>query len=260
MNVVSTSFSLPRINEGVYFIKQVVETSSDIVDKILIWNFDLGSNNIEKRINTYLGKDIVKVVPFPKETYQLYPEYFGRPGQFAWTTAVWWFSRMYGDNILWMDADKPPIISLDKTFEFIEKEDIFACSGYGPDEYIKNWTHDECKRQMNITEEIGNKRIIHAGTLGYKKNGKYDKIFEEAYNWSKIREVIQGIKTYHARDQAVVSTLLASTDYVFKVITSEKTDSILLSPKNGKMQNRVVRTIWTDKPNESDVILKIERW
>jgi hypothetical protein len=259
MNVVSTSFSKLRMNEGLYFINKIIETSSDVVDKVLIWNFDLGPNKLEEQFNSKLNKDLVKVVLFPREVYRLYPEYFGRPGQFSWTPAVWWFSRMYGDNILWMDADKPPITSLDKTFKLIEEEDIFAVSGYGDDEFIRNWAHDECKRQMNITEEIGNKRMIHAGTLGYKKNGIYDKLFEDAYNWSKIKEVIQGVKTYHARDQTVMSVLIANTDYKIKVLTADTMDFVK-SPKTGQMQNRIVRTFWYGKPNESDVILKIERW
>jgi lipopolysaccharide biosynthesis glycosyltransferase len=249
MNIVSTSFSLKQIGHGEYFLRKIIDTSIDIVDKVIIWNFDLGfKNNIEEQINNKLNREFVKIITFPREVYRLYPEYFKLPKQFSWTPAVWWFSRQYGDNILWMDADKPPITSLDKVFKLIEEEEIFAGSGYGEGEFIKNWTHEECKRQMNITEEIGNKRMIHAGTVGYKKNGKYDGLFKEAYEWSKIKEVIQGQKSIHARDQAVLATLIAKTDYKLKMLTSDES----VRP--------IIRTYWYDKPLESDIILKIERF
>lgn len=250
-NVVSTSFANRHFKGGLDFIDLILNHSPDVVDKILVWNFDMSNaevrwiKNIQRKNKQY--KEKVQIVDFPLETHHFYPEYFGIPKQFAWVPAVWWFSRNYGDNILWMDSNKPPITSLDTVFAKIEDEEIFAGSGFGPREFIKNWAHDTCKKKMGVTEELGDKRVIHAGTLGYKKNGKYNDLFMEAYNWSKQREVIQGRKDIHARDQIVISILIAKTNYKLYQLTSQRTDG------------KVIRTYWEGKPHNSDVILEIYR-
>jgi hypothetical protein len=242
-NVVSTCFSSKQFTHGESFIRNVLKHSDDVVDKILIWNFDLGVMG-KQLANRY---DKVSITNFPYETYKLYPEYFGIPKQFAWVPAVWHFSRDYGDNILWMDTNKPPITSLSKVFEKIEKEEIFAGSGYGDREYIKNWAHNTCKEKMEVTDEIGEKRVIHAGTIGYKKNGKYDKIFKEAYEWSKYKDVIQGRKDKHARDQVVISILMAKEGYTPYKLTSNED----IRP--------IRRTYWEGRPHASEKILEILR-
>jgi len=252
-NVVSTSFSGRLFNGGITFIHKIIANSDNIVDKILIWDLDM--NPIEKRIIQCmihpLYKDKIKIVNFPEETFHLYPEYFGIPKQFAWTPAVWLFSREYGDNILWMDSNKPPVASLDKVFKKIEEEHLFAGSGYGEREYIKNWAHDTCKEAMGITDEIGEKRVIHAGTLGYKKDGKYNDLFRQAYEFSKRKEVIQGRKDIHARDQVVISALIAKTDYkLYRLTSNEPVDK-------GEC---IIRTYWEGEPKESNVILQIYRF
>jgi hypothetical protein len=60
---------------------------------------------------------------------------------------------------------------------------------------------------MKATPEEINGTQIWAGMQAYKINGKYNNIIKEAYEFSKIKECIEGSVNDHRHDQSIFSIL-----------------------------------------------------
>lgn len=229
-NIVSTTGHGSQFPLMLFGIDCISKHSNNIVDKVLIWNFDLNSkerNTIKKlQKNNDFYRDKVDIVRFPKECYFHYPSFF-IPTQFAWLPALFWFSRDFGDNIMWMGGSKPPITSLDKVFNVIERDGIlFGSLSSGKVKLGDKMTNVSKKLLNTSKEDLVNPIVSTVTGVGYNKHSEYNNlVFKNAYESSKIKDIIQGPKAIHGRDQVVFSYWIGKTNYKIKnMLTNEPVD------------------------------------
>ena len=60
---------------------------------------------------------------------------------------------------------------------------------------------------MKATDSEMNDNQLSAGILGYKSNGPFQSLINEAYEYSKIKECIGGGEQNHRQDQSIYSIL-----------------------------------------------------
>jgi hypothetical protein len=113
--------------------------------------------------------------------------------------------------------------SIKEIFDIIEDEDVFCV---GDSHLNKNFTKDSCIQIMNATESELNDVQLSSGIIGYKVGGRYEKLFDEAFELSKIKGCVVGDEQNHRHDQSVYS--------------------ILASRYNVKKQDIDVYGYWTD--------------
>ena len=89
-------------------------------------------------------------------------------------------------------------------FEIIQNDEVFMV---GDVHLTKTYTHSDCVRIMSATDDELNDTILSSGIIGYKNNGKYSKLFLDAYKYSLIDGCVNGDQENHRHDQSVLSIL-----------------------------------------------------
>lgn len=198
-NIFITSCNNIFFKSCVTLIASLHKTSLNTVNKIFI--YDLGLNQIEKKFLDSLKK--VEVVDYPPSLNEFWDGYLS-PTTFAWKCFAIRDAARFGKNIFYLDSGALVLKDIKVIYDIIDKDNIFLV---GDDHLNKKWTHTKCIEIMNATEPEINDFQLWAGALGYKVDGKYQKLIDEAFTYSKIKECIAGDRKYHRHDQSIYSIL-----------------------------------------------------
>ncbi len=198
-NIFVTSFNSSFFKSSITLISSLHETSINTIDKIIIYN--LGLKRIEINFLNTLKK--VEVIEYPDMVNNLWNGYLD-PTTFAWKCFAIWDAKRFGDNILYLDSGALALKDIKTIYKIIAKEEIFLVG----DKHInRNWTHKKCFEIMNASESEINDFQLWAGILGYKINGKYQQVINDAFEYSKIKGCIAGNRKNHRHDQSIYSIL-----------------------------------------------------
>jgi len=198
-NIFITSFNSLFFKASITLVSSLHKTSIDTIDKIIIYN--LGLKKIEKDFLNTLKK--VEVIEYPATINNFWDGYLD-PTTFAWKCFAIRDAKRFGDNILYLDSGAVVLKDLKIIYEIINKDEIFLVG----DKHInRNWTHKKCFEIMNANEFEINDFQLWAGILGYKTNGKYQQLINDAFEYSKIKECIAGDRKNHRHDQSIYSIL-----------------------------------------------------
>jgi len=198
-NIFITSFNSLFFKASITLISSLHKTSIDTIDKIIIYS--LGLKKIEKDFLNTLKK--VEVIEYPTTINNLWDGYLD-PTIFAWKCFAIWDAKRFGDNILYLDSGALALKDIKTIYKIINKNEIFLV---GDKHTNRNWTHKKCFEIMNASESEINDFQLWAGILGYKTNGKYQQLINDAFEYSKIKECIAGDRKNHRHDQSIYSIL-----------------------------------------------------
>jgi hypothetical protein len=201
MNIVITAANNVYYETLKTLVASIHRTSDDIVDKIYIYDLGLDISEINA-INKFDKCEVLDlkslITPLPFNEYLL-PKGHGYK--------CFCLQHLKGnDNILWLDAGVMLLKSIKPIFDIIENEDIFTV---GDSHLNKNFTKPSCVEIMNATESELNDVQLSSGIIGYKMNGKFQHLFDEAYEYSKIKGCVVGDENNHRHDQSVYSILVS---------------------------------------------------
>ena len=198
-NILVTATNSPYYESLLTMISGVHKDSLDIVDMIFVYNLGLDSseiNNLNKLKN-------VTVLDFPSNVTELHPK-FMEPKSYVYKIYCMYHSSKLGENVLWMDSGACPLKSIDVIYNKIENDNIFLV---GDIHTNRDYTHQECRKCLSATEDELNGKQLWAGLVGYKSNGKYQHIFNQAYEISLIPGCLDGNQENHRHDQSILSIL-----------------------------------------------------
>lgn len=202
-NIIITAADDKYFDSLLTLISSIHQLSIDNISKIIVYDIGLSNNNILK-----LKKLVkVKIKYIPEEIIKNYPFISDNKNYFfkLWICKE---SKKYGNNILWLDAGVMCLKDITHMFEMIEIDEIFAVS----DVHLnKNFTHKKCINIMNATNSEIEDKQLSSGIIGYKSNGKYNQLFEDAYYYGTLGCSI-GDEENHRHDQSVLSILVSRYD------------------------------------------------
>ena len=201
MNVIITAANNVYFESLKTLISSIHRTSYDIVDKIYVYDLGLDINEINyinglEKCELLDLKSLINPLPF--DDYLL-PKGHGYKC----------FCLQHlkdNDNLLWLDAGVMLLKSVKVIFDIIENENIFTV---GDSHLNKNFTKPSCVEIMNATESELNDVQLSSGIIGYKINSKFQHLFDEAYEYSKIEGCVVGDENNHRHDQSVYSILVS---------------------------------------------------
>lgn len=182
-------------------IAAIHRTSYNTVDEIVVYNLGFG----EAMKKLLEGYEKVRVEEFPDEIANIYAGYL-QADMFAWKCYVLRKAAEEAENVLWLDAGIAPLEDLSGIFGIIENEEVFFVDN-SDGHYIENLTKDEVLEKLNVTSEERKGLMVCAGIVGYSSGGSYRKLFDEAFELSRIKEIIYGPKNIHRQDQSLYSIL-----------------------------------------------------
>jgi hypothetical protein len=182
-------------------INSIHKHSFNLIDKIIVFNLGL----CQEEINRLKKIKKVSVVNYPDNARDLHSKFL-EPKQYVYKVYCLKNASSFGSNILWLDAGIMALEPIDEIFNTIEKEHIFLV---GDVHLNKSYTHKECIRIMNASEEELAAKQLSAGIIGYKVNGNFQKFVDEAYKFSLIEGCVDGGNEDHRHDQSVFSILAA---------------------------------------------------
>jgi hypothetical protein len=198
-NILVTATNSPYYESLLTLISGVHKHSLNIVDKIFVYNLGLDVNEI----NTLNSLKNVEVLEFPANTTELHLK-FMEPKSYVYKIYCMYQSSKLGKNVLWLDSGASPLKSIDVIYEKITEDDIFLV---GDIHTNRDYTHTDCRNCLSASENELNGKQLWAGLVGYKTNGKYQHIFDEAYKLSLILGCLDGNQENHRHDQSILSIL-----------------------------------------------------
>lgn len=198
-NVVVTAANSQYHRSLLTLISGLHKYGIDFLSKIYVYNLGLDIEEINQLNKLYL----VEVLDFPEELKSIHPNFL-TPKSHVYKLYCLYNNDFDFDNLLWLDAGVTPIKNMGGMFELINKDEVFMVV----DTHLnRTYTHSKCVEIMSATNEELDKKMLSSGIIGYKKNGKYQKLFEEAFNYSMIEGCVDGDQENHRHDQSVLSIL-----------------------------------------------------
>jgi len=198
-NILVTATNSPYYESLLTLISGVHKHSVDIVDKIFVYNLGLDVNEI-KTLNSLKN---VEVLEFPENATDLHPK-FMEPKSYVYKIYCMHNSSKLGNNVLCLDSGASPLKSIKVIYDKITEDDIFLV---GDIHRNRDYTHTKCRECMSASEDELDGKQLWAGLVGYKSNGKYQNIFDEAYKISLIPRCLDGNQENHRHDQSILSIL-----------------------------------------------------
>ena len=198
-NVIITASSSAYFESLLGLIGSIHKLGYELVDKIII--YDIGLDNSE--INNLNGLEKVEIIKFNDEEKNSHPEFLIGKSHVYKNYCIKHASQKY-KNVLWIDSGACFIGKFDVIFEKIESDDIFLV---GDTHINKMYTHDECIRIMNATEEELNSNQLWSGLVGIKSGGKYQELVDLASDFSLTPNCCNGNHQNHRHDQSILSIL-----------------------------------------------------
>ena len=231
--IIVTAANDPYEHTLLTLIASIHRLSYDLIDKIYV--FDLGlSNSVKKNIQ----RKKVEIVSLPEDVD-------ATPKQHVYKCYAMHWAKDKAKEILWLDAGVMLLKPIDEIFKIINEEGIFLVGD--PNHKNKAWTHQKCIDIMQASKEELNALQLSSGILGYKSQGKYQKLINEAYEYSKIDGCVQGSHSNHRHDQSVYSILASRykcklqdidiygywTNHEKDINTAQKHGAVIFVHRNG---------------------------
>jgi len=220
-------------------ISSIHQHSFDTVDQIFVYDLNLDEENktILKKIQKVTLLNFTSLSPLPYKDYLL-------PSGHAYKLFCVYDAQNYGNNVLWLDAGVMLLKDIKEMFDIIEKEEIFVV---GDVHLTCTFTKKKCREIMNATDGELNDTIISSGILGYKSQGKYQSLINEAFEYSKIEGCVVGDEENHRHDQSVYSILVSRynckkqdidrygywTDFTRTLQTAMQNDAVIFVHRRG---------------------------
>lgn len=192
-NIVITAANAKYYNSVLTLIASIHKHSFDLIDQIFV--FDLGLDTSERKRIEKASK--VSVVDYPSHVNT-------NPKDYAFKCYSIYWGQDFGKNVFWLDAGAMALKSIENIFNIINEEGIFLV---GDVHKNCNFTHDKCRDIMQATKEEMRDTQLSAGILGYKSNGPFQQLINDAYKFSQIKECISGQAQNHRQDQSIYSIL-----------------------------------------------------
>jgi lipopolysaccharide biosynthesis glycosyltransferase len=197
-NIIVTAADRKYFDSLRTLISSIHKHSYEVVDKIIVYDIGLDPEEV-KRLN-----NIEKVCVKEFSNIEIPYKHYLLPKGHAYKLYCVYEFKQLAKNILWLDAGVMLLKDIHEIFNIIELEDIFLV---GDVHLNKNYTKKACIQAMNATENELNDTQLSSGILGYKSNGKYQKLIDEAFEYSKIEDCVVGDEENHRHDQSVYSIL-----------------------------------------------------
>jgi hypothetical protein len=198
-NILVTATNSPYYSSLLTLISGVHKHSLDIVDKIFVFNLGLEETEVNY-LNTLKN---VEVLNFPSNTADLHSKFL-EPKSYVYKIYCMKMGSVMGHNVLWLDSGACPLKSIKEIYDKINTEDVFLV---GDVHINKNFTHSDCVKCLSATENELSDNQLWAGLVGYKSNGKYQQLFDDAYSFSLIEGCLDGNQENHRHDQSILSIL-----------------------------------------------------
>jgi len=198
-NIIVTATNSPYFDSLLTLISSIHKYSINVVDQIFVYNLGLDSTEI----NALSKIKKVRVLEFSDKAKSSHNK-FMEPKSYVYKTYCLYDSKNYGNKVLWIDSGAMFLDSCRTIFDAINKEDIFLVR-----DTHKNidYTHKNCQQIMKATSEELQDNQMWAGLIGYKTNGKFQKVVDEAYSYSLIPGCLDGNQENHRHDQSIISIL-----------------------------------------------------
>lgn len=195
-NIIVTAANSPYFNSLATLVASIHRHSFDLIDQIFI--FDIGLSQEDRSTASTWSK--VSIVDLPNDIDST-------PKQHVYKCYCVHWAKNQAEKILWLDAGVMLLKSIDQIFKIIQDEDIFLVGD--PDHKNERWTHEDCRLIMKATQEELGAQQLSSGILGYKSQGGYQQLIDDAYAYSKINGCVEGCHSNHRHDQSVYSILAA---------------------------------------------------
>lgn len=198
-NILVTTANSQYYGSLLTLINGVHQYGLKCVERIYVYNLGLD----ETEIQTLNKLSLVEVISYPTEVTEKHRNFMA-PKSHVYKLFCLVDSKKYGENIFWLDAGATPINDMCEIYNKIQSDEVFMV---GDVHIIKSYTHKECIKIMSATEEEISQTILSSGIIGFKRNGKYQKLFDEAFDYSLIEGCVDGDHENHRHDQSVLSIL-----------------------------------------------------
>jgi len=180
-------------------ISSIHKYSFNLVDQIFVYNLGLSQDEIDK-LETIKNTTVLN---FSNDVKNSHPK-FMEPKSYVYKTYCLYDAKRFGSLILWIDSGAMLLKSAESIFNSIQQDDIFLV---GDSHKNKDYTHSNCRLVMNASEEELQDNQLWAGLVGYKYQGKYQDMINEAFRYSMIPGCLDGNQENHRHDQSVLSIL-----------------------------------------------------
>jgi predicted O-methyltransferase YrrM len=162
-----------------------------------VFVYDIGLNDEHKAMLSAL--DGVFVLTFDALAFPFCDDYF-TPITYGFKSYAMWHARHYlqpGDSVLWMDAGIYPISELSEIFAKLDQSDVFLVDhddkGIWPVANV-TFTSDACITAMQATPAEIMGPALRAGVAGYKVGGRFQGMFDAAFEFSLDPDALCGDK------------------------------------------------------------------
>lgn len=243
-NIIVTSSNSIYFDSLLTLINSVHKYSLNILDQIFVYNLGLEKSEI----NRLVSMKNVTVLEFSEEAKSSHTK-FMEPKSYVYKTYCLYQGKNYGRNVLWVDAGAMFLDSCQVIFNKINSQDIFLVK----DIHINiNYTHTNCRTIMAATDKELKDCQLWAGLIGYKTNGIFQQMIDDAYKYSIIPGCLDGNEENHRHDQSIMSILASRyscptndidiygywTDVDRNLETAKKIGSIVFAHRRGHIDHR----------------------
>jgi hypothetical protein len=200
MKVIATACNSKYFVSAKTLVYSILKFGDYLINEIHV--YDLGLSKSEVAELHCIKK--VRVCEIPSVLMIEYP-HFKDPKNFAWKTYIIQNEAAQRNSFFYIDAGACFVRNFDSVFDIIEKDDIFLVD----DIYQTNqkWCHLRSLEILGATcDEIVGHQIC-AGLQGYKKDGRYNCIVNQAFEYAKNEDCIIGDVENHRHDQCIYSVL-----------------------------------------------------
>lgn len=198
--IIVTACNSLYYNNVLTLIASLHRTSYNCFEMMIIYNLGLS----EDELNTLKSIEKVQICEFPHVTQLPFPEFLV-PKQHAYKALCVERSADISNIILWLDAGCVVLRNIEDIFNIIELEDIFLIEDCNWSN--NHWTSPKCRQIMEVKDDELTSRQLCSGFIGYKKNGKYQRMIIEASVYSQIKDCVHGSPDNHRHDQTIYSIL-----------------------------------------------------
>lgn len=192
--VILTTFDRHYFDQGLTMIAGVQKYHDS---NIPIFVYNLGLLPEQEDLLSSLTN--VFVLDYPHDDFDFFPEYFS-PKVYGYKCLAMWHIQHILDTdslALWIDAGVCPLQSLEPCFERIADDGVFFINHDDKTvPFLLNvaCTSEECSRLMDATKDelIGDH--LRSCLMGYRVNGPFQRLFDEAFSYSLSPDACTGIK------------------------------------------------------------------
>jgi len=199
-NIVVTGANSPYFETLLTLISSIHKNTFDFVDGIFV--YDLGLSDTEILRLQSIEKVFIKEIP--KNLRDQYP-HINDPKKHFDKLFCLYDAMSYAWNVFWLDAGVMCLKDIEHIFHILDKDHIFCVT----DVHLnKNYTHKKCVEIMKATESELLDKQLSSGIFGFKSDGRYRSLIEEAFEYGKL-ECTVGDEENHRHDQSVLSILVS---------------------------------------------------